>query len=46
MLGSAPETLDAVDVVSTFGLFLVFFDYNMLTPDSQGSIGMPIVSVV
>lgn len=35
MFGRAPETLDAVYVISTLGLSLVFFDNNMLTPDSQ-----------
>lgn len=41
-----PESLNSIKVIPPFWFPFLFSDYNMIPSDRQGTIGMPIISVI
>ena len=42
----APKSLDTVNMISSLGSAQVFSDHDMITPNSQGSICMPVIGII
>lgn len=46
MFGIVPESLNAVNMISALRSSVFFFNDNMISPETQRTVSVPIVSVV